>query len=53
MGLFSNNSWGANSKSQKGWKSAKEAKAEADKRNKVNQTEFARRKAAAEKRSKK
>ena len=48
MGLLSNKSWGATSGS-KGWKSAKDAQAEADKKNGVNQTEFARRKAAAKK----
>jgi len=47
--LTPKNSWGASSNSQRGWKTAAQAQAEADKKNKKNQTEFARRKAAAKK----
>ena len=48
MGLLSNKSWGATSGS-KGWKSAQDAQKYADKKNGKNQSEFARRKAAAKK----
>ena len=52
MGLFSNSkSWGNGG--TKGWQSAKDAKKAADRKNGVNQTEYARRKAEAKKTGKK